>query len=475
MSATEFSDATIQAQALWSGIVTGPPADGEIVGWGNGWSLGGNGDHAGDALETTTTLSAVTLSSALSTLLPAGQPIIPGTVTNTGTNITAQFPAPCSRFDAVAQACALAGAEWIIQPDFTIDAAAASTLFSTTPTVLLTTDPEPLDLAGVRGVEISKATSTIEAKGYATKVITVAQSGDGAQLATGSATRATSYLDGRGNAFVAKRLVNQPAVSDANADTVSQNVLNLSTVRKSITVTARADHLRRIVKPGDYVYLYDQPGTILDRANQITYQGDVACPVITRLYGITWGFEPGMGCFYRSTAGTITDLTPYLVRETGDTTLDVGRSAAGTGDDVADYTPASISADIATRAAFGKRISYTPTWSGTLGNGTLTGSYQILGDWVRVWIALTRGSTTSHGASIQTFSIPAGLTNAATEGCWLGGVRLIDTGVANYGRGVFKSGSNVVMMSENGTFVTNTVPWTMGNTDQELLQFEFPI
>ena len=94
---------------------------------------------------------------------------------------------------------------------------------------------------------------------------------------------------------------------------------------------------------------------------------------------------------------------------------------------------------------------------------------------MRVWITLTWGSTTTHGAAIQTFSIPAGLTNAATEGTWLGGARLIDTGTANYSRSVFKSGGNIVMMSEAGAFVTNLVPWTMGNTDQELIQFQFPI
>jgi len=57
----------------------------------------------------------------------------------------------------------------------------------------------------------------------------------------------------------------------------------------------------------------------------------------------------------------------------------------------------------------------------------------------------------------------------------LGGARLIDTGTANYSRSVFKSGGNIVMMSEAGAFVTNLVPWTMGNTDQELIQFQFPI
>lgn len=474
MSADAFSDATIQAQALWSGVVTGPPAAGQIDGWGLGWWLGGNGDHDGDAIETPVTLATVTLSSALSTLLPAGQPIIPGTVTNTGTSITTVLPIS-SRFQGVAEAIALAGAEWIIQPDFTIDAAATGTLFSTTPTVLLTTDPEPLDMAGVRGVEIAKATSSIDARGYATKIIAVAQSGDGSQVATGSATRSTSYLDGLGNSVALQRFVNLPAVPDANADTVAQNLLNLSSVRKSIAATARPDHLRRILKPGDYVYLYDQAGGLLDRANQITYQGDVICPVITRLYGITWGFEQGMGCFYRSASGTITDLTPYIVRETGDTQLDVGRSAAGPDDDLAAYSTSSALTDIAARAMLGKRVSYTPTWSGTLGNGTLTGSYQIVGDWCRGVIALTWGSTSSHGASIQTFGLPAGLTNAATEGTPMGFARLIDTGVANYGRAAFKAGSTIVLMAENGTFVTNTVPFTPGNTDQTLIEFAFPI
>jgi hypothetical protein len=55
--------------------------------------------------------------------------------------------------------------------------------------------------------------------------------------------------------------------------------------------------------------------------------------------------------------------------------------------------------------------SYTPSWtsSGTapaLGNGTLTGEYQQVGDLVYVKIVWQAGSTTTYGTGTYRFSLP---------------------------------------------------------------------
>lgn len=54
----------------------------------------------------------------------------------------------------------------------------------------------------------------------------------------------------------------------------------------------------------------------------------------------------------------------------------------------------------------GGGLSYTPTWSGTLGNGALTGTYWRMGKLITFRIVLIWGSTTSHGAGNQTFTAP---------------------------------------------------------------------
>lgn len=59
--------------------------------------------------------------------------------------------------------------------------------------------------------------------------------------------------------------------------------------------------------------------------------------------------------------------------------------------------------------------TYTPTWeaattSPTVGNGTITGRYLLIGKRLVGQIALECGSSTDGGAGAWTFSLPAGVT-----------------------------------------------------------------
>ena len=54
----------------------------------------------------------------------------------------------------------------------------------------------------------------------------------------------------------------------------------------------------------------------------------------------------------------------------------------------------------------GAWITYTPTWSGTIGNGTLNGAWQRIGRTVNVRINITWGTTTTHPVASQQFSVP---------------------------------------------------------------------
>ena len=50
--------------------------------------------------------------------------------------------------------------------------------------------------------------------------------------------------------------------------------------------------------------------------------------------------------------------------------------------------------------------AYTPTWSGTIGNGTLVGGYQRVGRTIHFRIGISWGTTTTHPASSQAFGLP---------------------------------------------------------------------
>jgi len=112
-----------------------------------------------------------------------------------------------------------------------------------------------------------------------------------------------------------------------------------------------------------------------------------------------------------------------------------------------------------------RELTYTPTWSGTLGNGTIIGQYTINGDKVDLWILLTWGSTTSHTAATQTFNMP--ITANATYGgggsfyasdtgtrAWSGTTRIAPAGTAM-----------TLYSSSTSTLVTDAVPHTWANTD----------
>ena len=115
---------------------------------------------------------------------------------------------------------------------------------------------------------------------------------------------------------------------------------------------------------------------------------------------------------------------------------------------------------------WGAWTAYTPTFSGTLGNGTLTGKYVKIGRLVHFAISFTWGSTTSHGAGA---AHQYGLPVTATSGTYvIGGARIVDASPsAQYFRCVFvNSTTAVAMASEAAQFVTNATPmtWATGDT-----------
>ena len=119
--------------------------------------------------------------------------------------------------------------------------------------------------------------------------------------------------------------------------------------------------------------------------------------------------------------------------------------------------------------------SWTPTLTNlSLGNGTMTGRYVQIGKFVNASLKLVFGSTTSVTGTM-TFSLPTGASSANTAtNTFLGNVRILDNGIANYVGMVQLSSSSAVILcviNVNGTYgtpenVNATVPFTWGNLDE---------
>ena len=125
--------------------------------------------------------------------------------------------------------------------------------------------------------------------------------------------------------------------------------------------------------------------------------------------------------------------------------------------------------------------SYTPTLTAiTLGNGTLTASYQQIGKTVDVRILFTLGSTSSV-SSFPRFSVPVNIDVPSAQVQILGNANLNDAGTtAYYGVVAYETASTVQVFAQDTTgstlqraTVTATVPFTWTTSDQMLLNFSY--
>jgi hypothetical protein len=139
--------------------------------------------------------------------------------------------------------------------------------------------------------------------------------------------------------------------------------------------------------------------------------------------------------------------------------------------------------------------TYTPTWGASttnpsLGNGQIRGRYIVYGKMVHVQAWIGFGSTTTYGSGIWSISLPitakdgwfAGSGNPFGVG---GGTALFnDTSASNIAGGIallWDVGSGtpdwrIRMVSDAGSSITATVPWTWANGDdvQVSVFYEIP-
>lgn len=343
-----FSDADILAAAIYTGVVTSKPSPRIFEGAGLAWWLGTD-EGLGDLLDTAATQSAATLSTWVTALRPSS--LSAGTVSNTGLGTLSATYQWMTRREALDGVCRALGAEWRVNPAFTLDAAKSPDLFVSTPTVVITRKEEGQD-GSYRGLDGTLIVTAKDVRQYTTKAIAVAQ-GQGATAATGSSSGSTSYKDGLNNTVVLERLVNAPSDSSANASTIAaQQVGQWNQVRRELSLNSRTYNVTRHAKPGDYVYVFDQLAELTDPANQITFRGELISPIKLRVYALTWPIERGMGVYARRSGATptYTDLTDYVEWEDGsDVQWDVGAAPRSSND--TDAASAGASAYLGANAA----------------------------------------------------------------------------------------------------------------------------
>lgn len=313
-----FADAVMLSQAIYTGVVVNRPSRTVVEGCDPSWWLG---TPAGRGVITSpiTQVSAATLSTWLGAILPFNG-ITAGTISNIGTASHAATYQYVTRREAIDTICRIAGAEWRMRPNFTLDAGITSALFRTTdPTVVVTRKKGGPD-GGRFGVETAELNAGLDASNLATSAILVGPTG------TATASAATTYKTPANGTPNLAMTVDGGSISSANMSALASATLAAAGgLKTTLTLTTRSYQMPVRLVPGDTVYAYD-PESGLVGASSIFYRGEVINAATVRCMALTWPIEQGMGVYVRKSAATPTyvDITDWVQFESDVTSWEVG-------------------------------------------------------------------------------------------------------------------------------------------------------
>lgn len=264
----------------------------------------------------------------LAGLVPAA--LTAGTTSSVpGSAYTATNKANVTRKKALDDAAAFFAAEYRVNPNFTMDSGAETTLYPTifTPTVAFLSATAGFD--GGRDLNIKGFLAEINADLTAEDLTTMVVITDntGASVGVAGGSHAT-LKDPNGNALHLRRLEQSDQVASTSGNAAATAQLNRFlgvTERLVIDVTGVHD-LGLDVKVGDWVFVYSPDGGVIDAASQIYYRGQVIYPEKARVQAMTWPVAQGMGVYFlQPTASPVPfDLTDYVDFQDSKTTVEVG-------------------------------------------------------------------------------------------------------------------------------------------------------
>ena len=203
----------------------------------------------------------------------------------------------------------------------------------------------------------------------------------------------------------------------------------------------------------------------------IWYRSDQSQTLIR--YDNTWVEVGSAGGFDNASTSFPTSLdsaTGFAAVEALQAKVGVDSSAVTTSHD---YKIADHASRLTTLEALGQPISYTPTYLNlTVGNGTVTAKYALVGNIMTVTYVLILGSTTVM-ATNPVVSLPSGYSRAVNNDIPCGVAMLRDTGTANYVGFVQTNAAGLLVYAATTSSswlkqdpVTHIWPHTWAATDQ---------
>jgi hypothetical protein len=471
-----LDDDAIRSAARYTGVCLRPGPQLNIGGAGLAWWMGDADDQP---QFTWGAVSAITWSAAYTTAV--GGRFDMGSLASGGSfTVPAQSgPSRRNRLDTIAQ---VAGHEWRINPDLTVDADTVANLYGTVPTVVL------LDGGTARGGALVGLDATFEVEEdweqWADGVTILTPSGAALASSPVEVSAPSAYPTG---GHVTKSIrIDVPDVPQGFEEDVADDYGTLlSQPRYEVTVQVRDRTAVDYVRPGDLLYVYDELKGLRDFDNQVEHQGRTIWPKVMRATRMSWPILQGMGVYFRNynpdeLTPVYVDLTPYVQWEDGDAQIDIIEGDAGK------YTLNPVSGRVDQVGAAIERaqaqpwVTYTPTWTaaGTdpaLVNGTIVGAYRRQGTTLHFGGMLTIGSSTTFGTGGWEFTLPSGCTAVAgrRQSC-SGSARDVGSGLSFSVTGDIAAGGSLILFgsdrhSSTSGFYTGeagTVPhaWASGDT-----------
>lgn len=218
--------------------------------------------------------------------------------------------------------------EWRVNPDGTLDAAVAATLYPTvtTPTAIAT------PIGGGRDLNIDGLPSVgfVEADDWEDYNTTVTVTAD-SEAYTGTDTLGSvPYVNPFSSAaIVSRRVVTSPtANTDADCATIAaQQLARFDDVNREISLSTEAYTISDHVAAGDYIWCYDPDNDLYSTTNEVQYQGRLLRPAKVRVRAVREACDSTKGYYalsWNGSAQELLDLTPYVAFESADTTLELG-------------------------------------------------------------------------------------------------------------------------------------------------------
>lgn len=235
----------------------------------------------------------------------------------------ATFDPGTSRRQILTMICDIFGREWRINPDGTLDADAAATLFRSGTVIV---GPG----MGGRGSGLTGIDATVTVDPDLDDVSSGIRVNPSSASNTGSATASPwPFVDWAGGGLDLVRFISSPGLggaTEANAVAAAQQG-RFDQVDRAIRVTTHHPDLHRVIDAGDWVHVVERDQGIVDLTNPIPYRGETVCPEMIRVVGLREPYREGQGCalrYWDGSAFQVEDLTPYVIPSTAAAELEVG-------------------------------------------------------------------------------------------------------------------------------------------------------